>query len=188
MPPHARAGGVGRGHRFAADPPCWADHPGEREAVEDDLMFRHAWILFIAVMCANAAVWWTRARKVIADKPELESGYRSLIRGWLIYGNIPWLVMGYGMLFGRVTSIEQYLHPQSNPHVLAWYGSVVAIWVLTAYWIFLRGGAEALIRHPGLLNLPTQEPWVVKAVVALTLAGGVIGLAMVFLGHAPVRR
>ncbi len=25
MPPHARAGRVGRGHRFAADPQCYAD-------------------------------------------------------------------------------------------------------------------------------------------------------------------
>jgi len=25
VPPHARAGRVGRGHRFAAHPRCWAD-------------------------------------------------------------------------------------------------------------------------------------------------------------------
>ena len=28
MPPHARAGAIGRGHRFAADPWCWTDELG----------------------------------------------------------------------------------------------------------------------------------------------------------------
>ena len=96
--------------------------------------------------------------------------------------------MGYGILFGGVPSLDSYLVPGHDPLVIAWYVSVVIIWILTAYWIFLRGGAESLVRHPGLLNVQTQDPRVVKALVALMLAGGVIGLAMVARGYPPVAR
>src|SRR5512143_2410355 len=41
MPPHARAGQVGRGHRFAAYPRCSAD-AAEREALSQARSARHA--------------------------------------------------------------------------------------------------------------------------------------------------
>jgi len=151
-------------------------------------MFRHAWVLFILVQCANGAVWWSRGKKEIAAHPELEAGYRSLIRGWLLYGNLPWIVMGAGIVFGGVPSIFHYFDPRNGPYVIAFYVTVVALWILTAFWVFVRGGAEALIRHPGLLNLPSQEPWAVKALIVLMLAGGVAGLTMMILGYAPTPR
>jgi hypothetical protein len=151
-----------------------------------DLIFRHSWLLFVAVTCANGAVWWSRGKKEIANHPELEQGYRQLVRGWLIYGNLPWVVMGAGILLGGVPSVWQYLNPRNGPFVIMWYVTVVALWVATVYWVFLRGGAEALVRHPGLLNLPVQQPWAVKALVVLMLLGGVAGLAMMILGDTPV--
>ena len=151
-----------------------------------ELIFRHTWLLFIAVTCANAAVWWARGKKEIAKHPELESGYRQLIRGWLIYGNLPWAVMGAGILFGGVPSAWHYFNPRNGPFVVAWYVTGAALWVATVYWVFFRRGAEALIRHPGLLNLPVQQPWAVKALVILMLTGGAAGLAMMIFGDLPV--
>jgi hypothetical protein len=151
-------------------------------------MFQHAWVLFIVVTCANGAIWWSRGKKEMAEHPELEEGYRSLIRGWLLYGNLPWVVMGVGIVFGGVPSVFHYFDPRNGPYVIAWYVTVVALWIVTAYWVFVRDGAEALIRHPGLLNLPTQEPWAVKALLVLMLAGGIAGLTMMILGYAPTPR
>ncbi len=154
--------------------------------MKPSVIFQHTWILFIGVMCANAAVWWSRGKKEIARQPDLEEGYRSLIRGWLIYGNLPWVVMGAGIVFGGVPSVVHYFDPRNGPFVIAFYVSVVVVWILTAYWVFLRGGAEALIRHPGLLYMPSQDPGAVKGLVALMLAGGVAGLTMMLLGYARV--
>ena len=148
-------------------------------------MFRHVWLLPIAVTCANGAVWWRRGKEEMVRHPELEEGYRSLVRGWLVFGNIPWVVMGAGILFGGVPRAFTYLSPGGGPYVMAWYATVVAVWIATAYWVFLRGGAEALIRHPGLLRLPVEEPWAVKAFVGLALIGGVAGLASMIFGDAP---
>jgi hypothetical protein len=151
-------------------------------------MFRYAWVLFIAVTCANGAIWWSRGKREIARHPELAEGYRSLLRGWLVFGNLPWLVMGAGILLGGVPGVFEYFNPRNGPFVIAWYVTVVALWFATVFWIFLRGGAEALSRHPGLPNLPVQEPWAVKALVVLMLAGGVAGLTMMILGYVPSPR
>jgi hypothetical protein len=147
-----------------------------------DAVFRHAWLLLIAVTCANAGVWWVRGKNTMAEQPEREDGYRRLIRGWLIYGNVPWLVMGVGVVFGEVRSVFDYFDPQNGPYVVAWYVSVVIIWVLLARWVFFAGGADELVKHPGLLNHPPQDPRTVKGLLVLMLMGGVAGLTMMILG------
>jgi hypothetical protein len=141
-------------------------------------IFRHAWLLFVIVTCANGAVWWVRARPRIAENPALQEGYRRLIRGWLIYGNLPWLVMGAGILSGSVPSTFHYFNPRNGPFVIAFYVTVVAFWIATFYWLFFKEGAETLLAHPGLLNVPVGRPWTVKAYFLLCLAGGVIGLSI----------
>lgn len=145
------------------------------------LLFRHAWVLFILVTCINGAVWWHRGQPRIAADPTLAAGYRRLIRAWLIYENLPWLVMGAGILFGGVPSVFHYFNPRNGPFVIAFYVTVFTLWIATGYWVLFRGGAETLIAHPGLLNFPVQQPSVVKAIFLLCLAGGAVGfLWMIF--------
>ncbi len=141
-------------------------------------LFRHAWLLFIAVTCINAVIWWRRARPRIAANPALEPGYRQMIKGLLIYGNLPWVVMGAGILSGAVPSTFHYFNPRNGPFVVAFYITVVALWIATFYWLFFRRGAEALLEYPGLLNIPIKRPWAVKVYFLLCLAGGVVGLSM----------
>lgn len=150
------------------------------------LIFRHAWLLFVLVQSANGAIWWHRAQPRIAADPSLEPGYRRLVRSWIIYGNLPWLVMGAGILSGQVPSVFHYFNPRNGPFVIAFYASVVALWIATSYWLFFRGGAEELIKYPGLLNLPVQRPWAVKVLYLLCLAGGILGLSMMVLGNIQV--
>lgn len=150
------------------------------------LILRHAWIIFVVVTFANGAIWWYRAKPFIEKEPTLESGYRRLIRYWLVYGNLPWLVMGAGILFGGVPSVFHYFNPRNGSFVIAFYVTVVALWIATFYWLFFRGGAEDLISHPGLLNLPVQRPWAIKAFFLVALTGGVLGLLAMIFGNIPV--
>lgn len=147
------------------------------------LIFKHAWFLFLVVHCANGAIWWSRARPYIAQNPALEPGYRKLIRGWLIYGSVPWLIMGAGILSGNVHSIFHYFNPRNGAFVIAYYVSVVALWVLCFYWLFFRRGAEELIAHPGMLNLPSQNPIWVKAFFLLSVGGGIVALLVMIFGN-----
>jgi len=158
------------------------------ERLIEQIFFGHAWLLFVVVTSLNAVVWRWRARKPIAANPSLAPGYTKLIRGWLVFGNLPWLVMGLGMLFGGVPTIWHYLNPRNGPVVLTWYATVVALWIASIYWLFFRQGAELLLAHPGLFNVPGDRPWVLKAYFLLCLAGGVAGLLMMILWDVPPPR
>lgn len=158
------------------------------ENLIEQILFRHAWLLFILVTCLNGAIWRWRARKYISANPALGPGYRRLIRGLLLFGNLPWLVMGLGILVGGVPTVWHYFNPRNGPAVLIWYITVVALWVASFYWLFFRHGAELLLAHPGLLNLPSDRPWVLKGYFLLCLAGGVAGLLMMVFWDVPVSR
>jgi|SRR5262249_42521676 len=137
-------------------------------------------------MCANAAIWWRRAQPRIAENPALEPGYRRMVKAWLIYGNVPWLVMGAGILSGAVPSTLHYFNPRNGPFVVAFYLSVVVLWILTFRWLCFKRGAEMLLEHPGLFNFPVSRPWAVKAYFLLCLAGGVIGLSIMIFANIQV--
>ncbi len=61
-----------------------------------EIVFKHTWIMFIAVTIANGLILKFRSKKYIAEKPELKEGYDKYFRGWLLYGNIPWVIMAIG--------------------------------------------------------------------------------------------
>jgi len=127
------------------------------------IVSRWFWVLGIIVMFLNAAVFSFRAKKQIAQSPELEDGYRKIIRGFVIWGNIPWVVMGIGCTVGGVPSVWHYFNPEAgNPYVLAFFASAVLVWIIGSYWILFRGGAQAIVDHPGILNLDIKNPLVIK--------------------------
>jgi hypothetical protein len=141
-----------------------------------ELILRYAWVMFILITCANAAIWAKRSRPHIARNPELAPGYRKLIRGLLLYGNLPWVVMGIGILFGGVATVFDFLDPRSGIFALVLLGVIVVLWVLGTYWLLFAGGAEELIRYPGLMQEPIHRPWIIKAWWLLCLSGGIAGL------------
>jgi hypothetical protein len=156
-------------------------------------IFQHTWILFIVVMCINGIILWMRAQSYIAQAPALKAGYVSLIKGWLFWGNLPWVVMGIGDLTGMTNGTQDYFHPRSlNPMVLAFDLVVVLIWVLGSNWIYFRGGADFLVKHPGFVvfNAPgvrkdISSPRIIQLIWTLCLAGGVISMIMMWLQDGP---
>jgi hypothetical protein len=148
----------------------------------DVALFRYTWLLFILVTCLNGAMWWFRGKPYMAAKPELESGYRRMIRVWLIFGNLPWAVMGAGIVFGAVRSIFDYWNPRNGPYVIFFYFTIVILWFLGYRWLFFEGGAEDLAAHPGLMNGP-QTPRAIKMLSLAMLAGGIAGLSMMVFGN-----
>ena len=149
-------------------------------------MFRHSWLLFVIATTFNGGLWWLRAQPRIDENPALRKSYARLIRGWLIYGNVPWLVMGMGILLGGVPSPITYFNPRNGPFVFLFYLSVVAIWAAMFRWLFFKQGAEELVRHPGCLNFSFDRPWEVKALFLTFLAVGVCALVLMLYGNTPI--
>jgi hypothetical protein len=137
------------------------------------------WLVCIGVTFLNGAVFKFRARKQIKQNPSLEEGYNRIIKGFLTWGNIPWIVMGIGCTFGGVPTVWHYFNPKAgNPYVLAFFASAVLVWIMGSYWIFFRGGAQELVDHPGLLNYDIRSAVWVKLIWMAMLLGGVVGLYM----------
>lgn len=145
-----------------------------------EFLFRYFWIAFIVSTVINAFMLRRRSREYIERDPQLEEGYRALFKGYLIYGNIPWVIMGIGILQGSVNSIFSYFHPaQLNPAVLTFHASIIVLWLLSVRWIYFKGGAELLERHPGLLKgNPSARR--IKFFFPLILLAGVAGMAMMW--------
>lgn len=140
----------------------------------------HFWIVLIGVTTVNALIWWHRAQEHISRKPEALRSYKRLIRGLLIWGNIPWVVMGLGSVLGG-TTMQDYLEPRgAKLWVLAWYAEVILSWVLLLWWVFTRGGARVLVDHPGLLNIPLSRPWHAKALASGSVLVGIAAVITIF--------
>ena len=107
----------------------------------------------IMVTFFNARWVKRNARKYILEKPELEEGYDKMYKAYIIYGNIPWVIIAIGNLSGLINSVDDFSRPsEMNPIVLLFYATIVFLLILCVWWIYFKGGAEFLENHPGLLQ------------------------------------
>jgi hypothetical protein len=142
---------------------------------------RCSWVFLIAVTLGNGLVWWRRSRVHIAQNPDLARGYKRLILGFVLWGNLPWFVMGLGLMTGGVDSVKEYLRPRgANPWVLALYGTGACIWALCLWWIFVRDGAQAIVDHPGLFNFPLTKSKYVKLLACATILACIVPMVVMF--------
>lgn len=145
------------------------------------------WALCIVMTVLNAVIFRFRAQKHIKKHPELAEGYYALIKGFVLWGNIPWIVMGVGTVFGGVPTVFHYFRPNDgNPFVLAFFISVIALWLLGTYWLLYRGGAQSIVDHPGMFNFTPKSTREVKLFWFLCLSGGIMGVAMILTQNLPV--
>ena len=118
-----------------------------------EIIFNYTWVMFIAVTIANGLVLKYRSKKYIAQNPDLKKGYDKYFKGWLFYGNIPWVIMMVGSLTGLTHSTFEYFSPRTlNPIVLIFHLSIIILWVLSVRWIYFKNGAEFIETHPGLME------------------------------------
>jgi hypothetical protein len=151
------------------------------------LFLRHFWLIAIAATIVNALILWVRSRRHVHRDQALESGYRTLFWGLLIWGNLPWVIMGLGVLVGGVPTVLHYLRPRDgNPYVLAFYASGVLIGTLASYWLLARGGAEMIARHPGILRVDIENPAWVKLLWCLCLGTATVAMLMMFIINVPI--
>ena len=151
------------------------------------LINKWAWAFFILVTLVNAAAFVNRGRRESQANPERREGYRTITRAFVIWCNLPWVVMGVGRVYGGVPSIFSFFRPRDgNPYVIAFFCSVFLLWTLVTYWLILRGGAQKLVDHPGLLNIEIKSPRGVLIYWFLCLAGGITSVVLMFLYDYPV--
>ncbi|MGO9804182.1 MAG: hypothetical protein ACLPTM_02815 [Steroidobacteraceae bacterium] len=110
----------------------------------DLIISRYFWVVCIAVTLFN--FWRGRSGKSAgAATPVLAEDDST--RGRILAAMIaPWVVMGFGIIFGGVPGVWNYFRPQDlNPYVWAWYLCIFLISCAFAYWVFLADGAKKAV-------------------------------------------
>ena len=133
-----------------------------------ELIPKYFWIVLIVASVYNLLASQARIERGLKPGNELAEGYRRLFRGVLIWSNIPWVLMGVGILAGQVGSIFEFTMPShGNPYVVFWFLAVAAELALGTWWLLLAGGAETLEKHPGVYMIPM---WTAKTLKRVWLA------------------
>ena len=107
---------------------------------------RYFWLICLAM---SAYQCYAAGRRADTEEPLSESTRLERVRYMRLFiaiSALPWIVMGAGQLTGRTSTVWDYLRPQDmNVFVLAFLGSVLALSIAFAYWIFFMGGARKTV-------------------------------------------
>ena len=157
-----------------------------------DTIIQHFWIILIATTVVNGIILKYRSQKYIAENPDLKKGYNDYLKGWLFFGNIPWIIMAIGNLTGMTETTTDFFHPREmNPIVLVFHASIVVLCGLGVYWIYMKNGAEFIEKHPGLfqqssfLGKKGMTAKRVKIFFPLMLFGSIMGIVMIWVMNIP---
>lgn len=133
---------------------------------------------FLAIAIGMSLINYAIGRRRLVSESGLSEIRRndaqSLFGRLCLFSNVPWLVMGWGVLFGGVPSVFSYFRPQDhNPYVTYWYGSLLLLAVVGALWVLLGNGARRIreLQQLGVFgarqkNSATSE-WAIKLLAAL---------------------
>ena len=149
-------------------------------------MVTHFWLLAILTSFTNVLQLKIRSRPFLEKNPDLAPGYRNLMLGQLTVLNVPWLVMGVAVVLGGVPGVFHFLRPgDGDPWVIAVHVSLILLWAGLAVWVYAKGGAGYIARHPGLLGPKRHDERAVKLLVGVMLLGGLAAEIMMWLGLFP---
>jgi hypothetical protein len=106
-----------------------------------DFMDKSLWLIVVPAICWQ--VW--RPTQYVPTESDLRE-YRRLqyaLASGLIF---PWLIVGYGVLFGGVTKFWSFFRPQDgNPYVLAWFAAAFLMSLIYSVWVLFFDGDKKLV-------------------------------------------
>jgi hypothetical protein len=151
------------------------------------IILKYIWAIAIAGGCVGAVIMGLSTKET-TTKERLK-----MILGAAFWLNVTWIIMGIGFIIGGVPSIWNYLRPRDgNPFVLVWWTSVLALYIIGSYWIFLGQGAAKLAkagviqyRSAGKTMTVSSEKGI-KLIFLLNLAGVIIFAAVVWFVNIPL--
>jgi hypothetical protein len=142
-----------------------------------NLLARYFWAFIIVSQAALARREWKSISERHFHEPDRILRYRGLFRGFLFWANLPWALMGFLILSGKVEDTFSFVRPESiDRWVFMWLVSLILILILGSFWIFLRKGAETLAAHPGVPyapHLPAGQIMLTWILLCLLILGGI---------------
>lgn len=151
-------------------------------------MLKHPWIIFIIINSLNAFSILKRNQPHIDEKPERKQGYQKAFLYFLLFGNLPFIIMAWGMLSGMTNNIFDFLNlSQLNPIVSLFYISILFTWLLIIKFIFFNRGIKFLNDHPGIIysrglnaHTNTLDETTVKIMTIILTIGYIIAMIVLW--------
>jgi hypothetical protein len=105
-----------------------------------DFISRYFWLICIGTALINY-LWLAHFSQ---PEPGVDPVQRRKYMAWFWgLSTVPWWFAGYAQLTGEVPKVWAFFRPQDrNPYVWAFYASILAVYVVTAYWVLFRDGAR----------------------------------------------
>lgn len=107
---------------------------------------RYFWLLCLGITAFNYITQLRALASKDPGDPRLSAEAVALRRRFALILAVPWVVMGWGIVFGGVPNVWYYFRPQDrDPYVWTWFATLFFIALSFAYWVFFRGGAEKMV-------------------------------------------
>ena len=151
------------------------------------LIGKYFWIVFILITFLNVFFMKKSSKEAIAKKPLLEKSYNQIFKAMLTWGNLPWIVMGVGILTHHVPTMFHYFRPQDqNLYVLAFFISILIIYIQLAYWILFKKGGEILLEHGSFSKYGDIPPLLIKILAVVNLVFFFVFITILYKMDFPV--
>ncbi len=143
------------------------------------ILTKHFWAVAIGVNLLNVTLLKKNIKRHVQQQPELAVGYNDLLKKFAIYLNLPWALMGAGVMVGRIDSLSDIMNIRgADPFILVWWVVLLLDIAVIDYWIIYRKGAERLITYNRAHTLNLTDPKQVKTFFILCSAGVVGAFVM----------
>jgi len=120
-----------------------------------DYLAKYFWAIGLIFAAREHYSWVNKKDQVLSQQPELADSYDRVMWGHTVFYSLPWVVMGIGILSGRVGNVFDFLRPRSgNAFVLAFYFVIAMETLSLTGWVWAFGGASYL--SPYMNKSPTS--------------------------------
>lgn len=146
---------------------------------------KYFWIVFILYSFymvsapKSLLAGWEKNDKIMDE-------YKALRKNILMFMNLPWLIMGIGIISGSVSSMFEYLLPaKGNPFITLFFISAALLWAVSLYWVFMLNGAEKaarfqIFRFNSFGKRSELTPDSIKLTIVLMVLAGIFATIMIF--------
>lgn len=146
----------------------------------DGFVFRHFWLLFLAVMLVNVAIWRRRLDAAVAAGQATREDVSGFLRGAAVALAVYSLAAEAIVLAaGWPNALCFYGEPWSAPGALAMWALTLLAWALLLAWVWLGAGAERLARLGPVLTARPQSGRTYSARQVRLYVTGLIALVAV---------
>ncbi len=105
------------------------------------LLSEYFWLIVLGFAVFN----YRKARgAILTSEPTGQVGEAEIyLKRFVLYANLPWVVMGLGQILGYTPTVWYYFRPQDgNPFVIAWLAVAFVTSCAYAWWVLFAGGAQ----------------------------------------------